>query len=187
MPAGLDVRLVCDNYATHNTPEIRAWLARHPGFRVHFTPTGSSWMNQVERWFGLLTAKLIRRGVRTSVRALENDIKAWIATWNDNPRPFTWTKTADEILASLADYLAKVTGMASPEASKLNHLNFRRSTLGAGIRPTKARSVAGIPLRAKRAALVGGLRRGPACGTRADKAERAADAGPAAPQAPLLI
>ena len=69
-------------------------------------------MNQVERWFGLLTDKLIRRGVHTSVPALENDIKGWIATWNDNPRPFTWTKTADEILA-LADYLAKV-GRASP-------------------------------------------------------------------------
>jgi transposase len=110
VPAGLDVHLVCDNYATHNTPEIRAWLARHPRFHVHFTPTGSSWMNQVERWFGLLTDKLIRRGVHTSVRALENDIKAWITTWNDNPRPFAWTKTADEILASLADYLAKVTG-----------------------------------------------------------------------------
>jgi transposase len=110
VPADLDVHLVCDNYATHNTPEIRAWLARHPRFHVHFTPTGSSWMNQVERWFGLLTDKLIRRGVHTSVRALENDIKAWITTWNDNPRPFAWTKTADEILASLADYLAKVTG-----------------------------------------------------------------------------
>jgi transposase len=72
------------------------------------TPTGSSWMNQVERWFGLLTDKLIRRGVHTSVQALENDIRDWIATWNDNPRPFTWTKTADEILNSLADYLAKV-------------------------------------------------------------------------------
>ena len=67
-------------------------------------------MNQVERWFGLLTDKLIRPGVHTSVRALENDIKAWITTWNDNPRSFAWTKTADEILASLADYLAKVTG-----------------------------------------------------------------------------
>jgi transposase len=110
VPADLDVHLVCDNYATRNTPEIRAWLARHPRFHVHFTPTGSSWMNQVERWFGLLTDKLIRRGVHTSVRALENDIKAWITTWNDNPRPFAWTKTADEILASLADYLAKVTG-----------------------------------------------------------------------------
>jgi transposase len=108
VPAGLGVHLVCDNYATHNTAEIRTWLARHPRFRVHFTPTGSSWMNQVERWFGLLTDKLIRRGVHTSVPALENDIRDWIATWNDNPRPFTWTKTADEILSSLASYLAKL-------------------------------------------------------------------------------
>jgi transposase len=108
VPADLEVHLVCDNYATHNTAEIKTWLARHPRFHVHFTPTGSSWMNQVERWFGLLTDKLIRRGVHTSVPALENDIKDWIATWNDNPRPFTWTKTADEILNSLADYLAKL-------------------------------------------------------------------------------
>jgi transposase len=108
VPAELDVHLVCDNYVTHNTAEIKTWLARHPRFHVHFTPTGSSWMNQVERWFGLLTDKLIRRGVHTSVQALENDIKDWIATWNDNPRPFAWTKTADEILSSLADYLAKL-------------------------------------------------------------------------------
>jgi len=108
VPADLDVHLVCDNYATHNTPEIRDWLARRPRFHVHFTPTGSSWMNQVERWFGLLTDKLIRRGVHTSVQALENDIRDWIATWNKSPRPFTWTKTADEILNSLADYLAKI-------------------------------------------------------------------------------
>jgi transposase len=113
VPADLDVHLVCDNYATHNTAEIRTWLGRHPRFHVHFTPTGSSWMNQVERWFGLLTDKLIRRGVHTSVQALENDIKAWIATWNDNPHPFTWTKTADEILNSLADYLAKL-GTGNP-------------------------------------------------------------------------
>jgi transposase len=113
VPATLEVHLVCDNYATHNTPEIKTWLARHPRFHVHFTPTGSSWMNQVERWFGLLTDKLIRRSVHTSVQALENDIKAWIATWNDNPRPFTWTKTADEILSSLADYLAKI-GTSQP-------------------------------------------------------------------------
>src|SRR5947207_6891499 len=114
VPADLDVHLVCDNYATHNTPEIRAWLARRPRFHVHFTPTGSSWMNQVERWFGLLTDKLIRRGVHTSVQALENDIKAWIATWNESPRPFTWTKTADEILNSLADYLAKIGNGDNP-------------------------------------------------------------------------
>ncbi|MEV8457911.1 IS630 family transposase [Streptomyces sp. NPDC052095] len=108
VPRELDVHLVCDNYATHNTAEIRAWLAKHPRFHVHFTPTGSSWINQVERWFGLLTDKLIRRGVHTSVKALEDDIKAWIDAWNDNPRPFTWTKTADEILKSLADYLTKI-------------------------------------------------------------------------------
>ncbi|MGW3664669.1 IS630 family transposase [Streptomyces sp. NPDC005141] len=108
VPAGLDVHLVCDNYATHNTAEIKTWLGKHPRFHVHFTPTGSSWMNQVERWFGLLTDKLIRRGVHTSVTALEQDIRAWIDGWNENPRPFTWTKTADEILNSLADYLTKI-------------------------------------------------------------------------------
>src|SRR2546427_10509939 len=85
VPADLDVHLVCDNYATHNTTEIKTWLARRPRFHVHFTPTGSSWMNQVERRFGLLTGKLIRRGVHTSVQALENDTRDWIATWNDNP------------------------------------------------------------------------------------------------------
>jgi transposase len=108
VPAELDVHIVCDNYATHNTAEIKTWLGRHPRFHVHFTPTGSSWMNQVERWFGLLTDKLIRRGVHRSVKALENDITAWIDTWNGNPRPFTWTKTADEILNSLAVYLTKI-------------------------------------------------------------------------------
>ncbi len=114
VPGELDVHLVCDNYATHNTAEITTWLARHPRFHVHFTPAGSSWMNQVERWSGLLTGKLIRRGVHTSVPALENDIKDWITTWNHNPRPFTWTKTADEILASLAGYLAKLARTGQP-------------------------------------------------------------------------
>ena len=109
VPRELDVHVVCDNYSTHNTAEIRDWLAKHPRFHVHFTPTGSSWINQVERWFGLLTDKLIRRGVHTSVKALEDDIKAWISTWNQNPRAFTWTKSADEILKSLADYLAKIS------------------------------------------------------------------------------
>ena len=107
VPTELDVHLVGDNYATHNAAEMKTWLARHPRFHVHFTPTGSSWMNQVERCTQS-TDKLIRRGVHASVQALENDIKAWIATWNDNPRPFTWTKTADQILISLADYLAKL-------------------------------------------------------------------------------
>jgi transposase len=116
VPADLDVHLVADNYGTHKTPEIHAWLAKHPRFHVHFTPTGSSWINQVERWFGLLTDKLIRRGVHTSIQALENDIHDWIATWNDDPRPFTWVKTADDILTSLADYLTKIR----PAATDIN-------------------------------------------------------------------
>ena len=110
VPADLDVHLVCDNYATHNTPEIRTWLARRPRFHVHFTPTGSSWMNQVERWFAYLTCQLLRRSTYRSVRALEASITAWIAGWNASPRPFTWTKTAEEILQSLARYLARISG-----------------------------------------------------------------------------
>ena len=112
VPDELDIHLVCDNYATHKTDMINNWLARHPRFHIHFTPTGSSWVNQVERFFGLITDKLIRRGVHTSVQALEADIRAWIATWNQNPRPFAWTKTADEILNSLAKYLARISGGA---------------------------------------------------------------------------
>src|SRR5215472_4220722 len=105
VPPELDVHLVCDNLATHKTPAIREWLDRHPRFHVHFVPTGSSWINQVERWFAYLTDQLIRRGVHTSVQALERDVRAWIKNWNDNPRPFVWTKTAEEILTSLARYI----------------------------------------------------------------------------------
>ena len=112
VPAGLEVHLVCDNLATHKAPVIQAWLARHPRFCLHFTPTGSSWINQVERWFGYLTAQRIRRGVHKSVQALEADIRAWIQNWNQNPRPFSWNKTADEILDSLAKYLARISGAA---------------------------------------------------------------------------
>ena len=110
VPDELDVHLVCDNLATHKTPAIRDWLERHPRFRLHFTPTGSSWINQVERWFGFLTDQMIRRGVHKSVQALEKDVRAWIETWNENPRPFMWTKTAEEILDSLAKYIAKISG-----------------------------------------------------------------------------
>ena len=110
VPAGLDVHLVCDNLATHKAPVIQEWLARHPRFRVHFTPTGSSWINQVERWFGFLTDQMIRRGVHKSVQALEADIRAWIADWNSNPRPFIWTKTAEEILQSLARFCRRISG-----------------------------------------------------------------------------
>ena len=110
VPAGLDVHLVCDNLSTRKTPAIQDWLARHPRFHLHFTPTGSSWINQVERWFGYLTDQMIRRGVHKSVQALEADIRAWIANWNQDPRPFTWTKTAEEILNSLARYIERISG-----------------------------------------------------------------------------
>jgi transposase/transcriptional regulator with XRE-family HTH domain len=110
VPAELDVHLVCDNLATHKTPAIRDWLARHPRFHMHFTPTGSSWINQVERWFGYLTDQMIRRGVHKSVQALEKDVRAWIETWNEDPRPFIWKKTAEEILDSLAKYIARISG-----------------------------------------------------------------------------
>ncbi|MCX0275267.1 transposase [Nocardia zapadnayensis] len=85
MPAELDVHLVCDNLATHKTPIVNEWLARHPRFHVHFTPTGSSWLNQVERWFGYLTDQLTRRGVHKSVAALEKDVTTWIQHWTENP------------------------------------------------------------------------------------------------------
>ena len=110
VPAGLDVHLVCDNLSAHKTPEIWQWLARHPRFHVHFTPTGSSWVNQVERWFSFLTTQLLQRSAHKSVQALEDDLRAWITTWNKNPRPFKWTKTAEEILDSLARYLQRISG-----------------------------------------------------------------------------
>ena len=110
VPEGLDVHVICDNYGTHKTPAIMAWLGRHPRFHLHFTPTGSSWINQVERWFGFLTDQLLRRGVHKSVQALEADIRAWVATWNEHPRPFIWSKTVEEILDSLARYLQRISG-----------------------------------------------------------------------------
>jgi transposase len=109
VPAELDIHLVCDNYGTHKTPAVKAWLARHPRFHLHFTPTGSSWINQVERWFGFLTEQKIKRGAHQSVRALENDIRAWITDWNTHPRPFLWTKTAEEILDSLARFCRRTS------------------------------------------------------------------------------
>ncbi|MGW6672804.1 IS630 family transposase [Streptomyces vinaceus] len=110
VPAGLDVHLICDNYSTHKSPAVKKWLETHPRFHMHFTPTYSSWLNQVERWFGLLTDKQIRRGTHKSIQALEKDIRSWIKTWNENPRPFAWTKSADEILERLASYLDRIPG-----------------------------------------------------------------------------
>lgn len=108
VPAHLDVHVVLDNASSHKTPKIRRWLAQHPRFILHFTPTSSSWINLVERWFAELTTKLLRRGAHRSVRALNTDIRQWIETWNENPRPYVWTKTADQILESIARYCQRI-------------------------------------------------------------------------------
>ena len=110
VPDHLDIHLICDNYGTHKTPTVKAWLARHPRFHMHFTPTYSSWVNQVERWFGLLDQQILRRGVHTSVQTLEADIRTWVADWNNNPKPFTWTKNAEQILESLARFCQRISG-----------------------------------------------------------------------------
>jgi transposase len=108
VPAGLDLHLVLDNYATHKTPEIHRWLLRHPRFHLHFTPTSSSWMNLVERWFAELTTRKLRRSAHRSVAELETDIRAWVNEWNKQPKPFVWTKTADEILETLDAYCERI-------------------------------------------------------------------------------
>jgi transposase len=109
VPKDLDLHLVLDNYATHKTPEIHKWLLRHPRFYLHFTPTSSSWLNLVERWFAELTNRKLRRSAHRTVTELETDIRTWISEWNKNPRPFIWTKTADEILETLAAYCGLIT------------------------------------------------------------------------------
>ena len=110
VPADLAVHLICDNYGTHKSPAIRRWLGDHPRFQIHYTPTYSSWINQVERWFAYLTHDLLQRSDHRSVQALERDIRRWVAAWNENPQPFIWTKTAEQILASLARLLHRTSG-----------------------------------------------------------------------------
>jgi transposase len=109
VPEHLDIHLILDNYATHKTPAIRRWLAAHPRFYLHFTPTGASWLNLVERWFAELTARKLRRGAHRSVRELNADIRDWLEHWNDSPKPYVWTKTADQILNTLAAYCQRIT------------------------------------------------------------------------------
>jgi transposase len=108
VPEGLDVHVVLDNSSTHKTPAIKKWLLAHPRFVLHFTPTSSSWLNLVERWFSELTTKLLKRGAHRSVRDLNTDIRAWIETWNQEPRPYIWTKTAEQILDSIARYCERI-------------------------------------------------------------------------------
>lgn len=107
VPQSLEVHLILDNYGTHKTASIRNWLAKRPRFHVHFTPTSASWINLVERWFATLTDKQIRRSSHHSVRELEAAIKSYLAINNQAPSPFVWTKTADEILASVARFCAR--------------------------------------------------------------------------------
>ena len=104
VPSDLEVHLVIDNYGTHKTQAVRRWLVRHPRFHVHFTPTSASWLNQVERWFADLTNKQIRRGAHRSTAQLEVAIEQYLHTHNQDPRPFVWTKSADQILASVAAF-----------------------------------------------------------------------------------
>jgi transposase len=110
VPADLGVHLICDNYGTHKTPAVTTWLAAHPRFQMHFTPTYSSWLNQVERLFAFVEDDLLRRSHHNSVQQLEADIRDWIKDWNTHPKPFIWTKSADEILESLGRLLKRISG-----------------------------------------------------------------------------
>jgi transposase len=110
VPPHLDIHLILDNYGTHKTPLIQRWLLRHSRFQLHFTPTYSSWINLVERWFATLTDKQIRRGSHRSLRALEDAIRLYLTTNNADPKPFTWVKTADEILESIARFALRTSG-----------------------------------------------------------------------------
>jgi len=109
VPDDLDVHVVVDNSSTHKTPEIHRWLVRHPRFTLHFTPTYSSWLNLVERWFAELTNKWLRRGSHRSTKELESAIRHWTDHWNEDPKPFVWHKSADEILDTLAAYCARIS------------------------------------------------------------------------------
>jgi transposase len=110
VPADLAVHLICDNYSTHKSPAVKTWLQAHPRFQIHFTPTYSSWLNQVERFFAFVTEDLLQRSHHNTVQQLEADIRAWIKDWNTHPKPFIWTKSADEILESLGRLLKRISG-----------------------------------------------------------------------------
>jgi len=110
VPASLTIHLIADNYATHKHPRVKAWLARHPRYHIHYTPTYSSWLNQVERWFGLITQQAIRRGSFRSVRELVHKIDQYVAHHNRHKRPFAWTATADSILDKLRRLCKLING-----------------------------------------------------------------------------
>ena len=118
VPTGQELHLILDNYGTHKSPMIHRWLLRHPRFHLHFIPTHSSWLNLVERWFGLLTERQIKRGSHTSVTQLKNAIEEFIQQSNHAPKPFVWTKTADEILEKVARYAAGTLRAHSKQLSR---------------------------------------------------------------------
>lgn len=110
VPADLDVHLILDNSSTHKSPPIRRWLTKRPRYHLHFTPTSASWLNQIERWFAALTEKQLRRGVHRSTRALEQAIYRYVDATNQDPKPFVWTKSADQILESIARFCRRTSG-----------------------------------------------------------------------------
>ncbi len=140
VPHGLDVHLVLDNYATHKTPAVKTWLAAHPRFHLHFTPTGSSWLNLVERWFAELTNKRIRRGVHKSAQSLAADIRTWIAAWTNDPRPYAWTKTADEIPERLAAYLNRIPDSEDQSSSGSSSVRLKPATASSSASSIAVRS-----------------------------------------------
>jgi transposase len=109
VPEGLQMHLICDNYGTHKHPIIKTWLEQHPRVHQHFTPTYSSWLNLVERFFGYVSADLLQRSDHRSVQALEADIRKWVIAWNENPKPFVWTKTAEQILGKLGRLIQRTS------------------------------------------------------------------------------
>jgi len=112
VPDDLDVHIILDNLSAHKAPTVQRWLLRHRRFHLHFTPTYGSWMNLVERWFSALTTKKLQRSAHRNVKELAADILAWADTWNENPRPFVWTKTAEQILERLASYCTTINTIA---------------------------------------------------------------------------
>ena len=107
-----------DNYATHKTPKVQRWLLRHPRFHVHFTPTSSSWLNLVESFFSIVQRRVTKRGVHRSQQALESDVRAFLEAHNGDPKPFVWTKTADQILDSLKRYAARAGALRAEKAKR---------------------------------------------------------------------
>ena len=117
---GKEIHVVLDNLSTHDTPDVQAWLAQHPNITFHFTPVGSSWLNQIETWFGIITKQAIRRGTFTSVNALINRIRSYVEHWNADAKPFVWTATADEILAQVRWVESNVKKLVANNSNNTN-------------------------------------------------------------------